>query len=181
MSLLWYRKQLDKMTAELAEILAKKDNPPIIQQITRAAIANLFLAKGDRAAAAPYIEQVRRDQDELRRRGGISAYGSPLYEFDIQMEARLGNRSEVEKEIQELLDKTRHDKWESPNSETIAAVAYVLLGDFDHAFPFLEDAITQPSARSLTPAYLRLDPIWDGVRNDPRFQKMAAQPLRQTK
>jgi TolB-like protein/cytochrome c-type biogenesis protein CcmH/NrfG len=174
MSLLWYGRQVDQMVKELSTILAKKDNPPIIQQITHAAMANLFLVKGDRAAAAPYIEQVRSDRDELRRAGGISAYGSPLYEFDIQMEARLGNRTEVEKEIRELLEETRHDKWEFPNAETIAAVGYLLLSDFDHAYPFLEDAITRPSARSLTPAYLRLDPIWDGARSDPRFQKLVS-------
>jgi tetratricopeptide (TPR) repeat protein len=172
MTLLWQRRQFDQMAAEASAILAKKDYPPIVQRITHIAAANIFMAKGDRAAAAPYIEQARRDWAELRQEGEILTFGTPLYPFHIQMEARLGNRAETEKEIQELLDATRPDKWEFPSVETIAALGYSLLGDFDHALPFLEDAITQPSAQSLTTAYLRLDPVWDGVRNDPRFQKL---------
>jgi len=33
--------------------------------------------------------------------------------------------------------------------------------------------LVRPAADSLTPAYLRLDPVWDPIRNDPRFQKLA--------
>ena len=30
----------------------------------------------------------------------------------------------------------------------------------------------QPSLQGLTPAYLRLDPVWDKIRNDLRLQKL---------
>ena len=54
---------------------------------------------------------------------------------------------------------------------------YAQLGDADHAIPMLKRLLrTQhPSAAFLTPATLRLDPIWDRIRNDPRFQELAAE------
>lgn len=59
-----------------------------------------------------------------------------------------------------------------PLSESSAAKGYVLLGELDRALPLLENALLQPSLRALTPALLRFDPSYDGVRDDPRFQKL---------
>ena len=89
------------------------------------------------------------------------------------MEARFGDRDAVERDVKRMFAETGKDKWEFPNSETAAAVGYMLLGDFDRALPLLQDALARASESSITPAYLRLDPLWDPIRNDPRFQKLA--------
>ena len=54
---------------------------------------------------------------------------------------------------------------------------YARLGDADHAIPILKRLLQIPygGAWLLTPATLRLDPIWDLIRNDPRFQELAPQ------
>jgi TolB-like protein/Flp pilus assembly protein TadD len=64
-----------------------------------------------------------------------------------------------------------------PDLEGEMARIYAQLGDADHAIPMLKRLLrTQhPSAAFLTPATLRLDPIWDSIRNDPRFQELVAE------
>jgi TolB-like protein/cytochrome c-type biogenesis protein CcmH/NrfG len=54
---------------------------------------------------------------------------------------------------------------------------YAQLGDADHAIPMLKRLLRThyPSATFLTPATLRLDPIWDPIRKDPRFQELIAE------
>ena len=54
---------------------------------------------------------------------------------------------------------------------------YAQLGDADHAIPMLTRLLRTHyfGATFLTPAALRLDPIWDPIRNDPRFQELAAE------
>jgi serine/threonine-protein kinase len=54
---------------------------------------------------------------------------------------------------------------------------YAQLGDADHAIPMLKRLLrtSYPAATFLTPATLRVDPIWDRIRNDPRFQELAAE------
>ena len=52
---------------------------------------------------------------------------------------------------------------------------YALLGDADHAIPILKRLLQIPGGFALTPALLRLDPIWDQIRNDSRFQELATE------
>jgi TolB-like protein/Tfp pilus assembly protein PilF len=64
-----------------------------------------------------------------------------------------------------------------PGLEAEMTRIYAQLGDADHAIPPLKRLLrmSYPAASLLTPATLRLDPIWDPIRNDPRFQELAAE------
>jgi len=48
------------------------------------------------------------------------------------------------------------------------------LGDFDAAIAALPHLLEVPAG--LTPGLLRLDPYWDPLRKDPRFEKLAGEP-----
>ncbi|MEI6106259.1 MAG: TIR domain-containing protein, partial [Opitutae bacterium] len=63
-----------------------------------------------------------------------------------------------------------------------AARIYAALGRAEKAVPLLEQELrAPPSGRwPLTPALLRLDPLWDKLRPDPGFQKLCAEPAPQT-
>jgi hypothetical protein len=52
---------------------------------------------------------------------------------------------------------------------------YALLGYPDHAIPILKRLLQIPYGFAITPALLRLEPVLDQIRNDPRFQELAAQ------
>jgi TolB-like protein/cytochrome c-type biogenesis protein CcmH/NrfG len=70
---------------------------------------------------------------------------------------------------------TSKDPFEGPAQEESMANIYALLGDADHAIPILKRLLQIPYGGSITPALLRLDPVWDQIRNDPRFQELAAE------
>jgi hypothetical protein len=55
------------------------------------------------------------------------------------------------------------------------ALIYASLGNADEAIPILKRWIQVPSATSITPALLRIDPDWDPIRSDPRFQELIAE------
>jgi hypothetical protein len=55
------------------------------------------------------------------------------------------------------------------------AQIYALLGDADHAVPILKRLLQIPYAGAITPAVMRLDPVWDQIRNAALFQQLAAE------
>jgi len=70
---------------------------------------------------------------------------------------------------------TSKDPFNGPWEEENMADIYAELGDADHAIPILKRLLQIPYALAITPAMLRLDPIWDQIRNDPRFQELATE------
>jgi serine/threonine-protein kinase len=68
---------------------------------------------------------------------------------------------------------TSKDPFQGPDEEDRMANIYALLGDADLAIPILKRLLQTPY--QITPALLRLDPVWDQIRNDPRFQELAVE------
>ncbi len=163
------QRDYDKLIAEFgAYNLAEKNLPPIIVLWVQATLGNLYLLKGQAELAAPYVEKVRRAIKELQAENIVLP---EIYRISIEFAARLKDRDEVADEIAFVLAYIRDNQWILPSSEYDAARGYAVLGDLEKALPLLQDSLSKPNGT--TTATLRLDPAWDGVRNDSRFQKLA--------
>jgi TolB-like protein/class 3 adenylate cyclase/Tfp pilus assembly protein PilF len=138
---------------------------------------NLALAQeraGDVAAARATYQ--RAAQELQRRLEKVSPGTFQEAELDARLGiayAGLGEAASAVSEGQKAmaLQPTSKDPFEGPGIEEAMARIYALLGDADHAIPLLERLLQLPYP--ITPALLRLDPVWDQIRNDPRFQKLS--------
>ncbi len=87
--------------------------------------------------------------------------------------AWLGQTNEALREARTAAELARPASVAWFNSE---ARIYAALGRADDALPLLEKFRAAPVGQNvgwpLTPALLRLDPLWDKLRDDPRFQKL---------
>ncbi len=170
LALLVWRRQFDQAVAKVsADVARAKNLPPIIVALSANFTGYLHTVKGDLTTARPFFLQAQRELQTLREQGDA---GLLLADTLLEVDARLGERQEVEREADVLLKTTEKDAWRFPKSQEVIARAYAILGDADRAVPLLERLLKIPYDSSITPAMLRLDPIWDPLRNDPRFQQL---------
>ena len=73
------------------------------------------------------------------------------------------------KRAMDLLPEAR-DAFGGPDIVEAAAQVYALVGEKDRAFPLLDHLLSEPSP--VTVANLKLNPLWDSLRDDPRFQAL---------
>jgi serine/threonine protein kinase/predicted Zn-dependent protease len=129
------------------------------------------------AARATYEDAAQILRGQLEKAAPDSFAAGETHAFLGQACAGLGEAAAAIAEGQKAmaLHPTSKDPVEGPVEEGIMAQIYALLGDADHAVPILKRLLQIPHAHPITPAGLRLDPVWDQIRNDPRFQELASE------
>jgi hypothetical protein len=71
-----------------------------------------------------------------------------------------------------MLSPRAKDAGNGPGLETNLARIQAMFGENSRAISTLTQLLQTPFIEPITPALLRLDPIWDPLRADPRFQKL---------
>ena len=164
-----FDRALEKITADYAR---QKDSlPPIFHGIIPGALGELKIMSGDMANAQPLLLEAEAVLQNLREAGHKSWF---LYYRLLHALALLGKRAELDELAAATLQIRAKDAWQAPNSDVAVAEAYALLGDANTAIPLIERALKVPAQESITTADLRLDPVWDRIRSDARFQQLAA-------
>ena len=170
-----YRRRFDEAIATFAKAFEGKTPPPLRVADNKAWLGDLNRLAGRESEGRALLEEARRELLALREKGETSRH---LSEALLWTAASLGDRQAVEREAEAILARAQRDLWRAPGAKEILAGAYCLLGDADRALPLLEQALTSVYHHSITPAKLRLDPLWDRIRNDPRFQKLSGKNRR---
>ncbi|HMF46468.1 MAG TPA: tetratricopeptide repeat protein [Candidatus Udaeobacter sp.] len=129
----------------------------------------IYLLQGTKEKAQPALEHARlvseqllRDAPEDPRRH--AQHGSILAALDRKQEAIAEGKRAVE-----LLPESQ-DAFDGPRGITALAQIYACSGESDEALRLIDHLLGTPSG--LTIPMLKLDPVWDPLRKDPRFQAL---------
>ena len=176
---LLYQRSYEPAIAALKSALA---NPaPALGQNIGNYYVLLALAQertGDREGARATATEGRARLEKLRRSEQDSEYITANLAF---LQAILGDTAATLREIENTAKLTEKDAVLALTAKIALAEVQAQFGERGAAMEALPNLLEKPHAglisrTPLTRALLRLDPIWDPVRNDPRFRELAAEP-----
>jgi serine/threonine-protein kinase len=126
-------------------------------------------ALGDESgASAAFARAKRAAEDELK----ISPGAAKLHIQLAKALAHLGDKNAALAEAQQAseLDPESKDAFDGPEITEGVAEVQTIVGENDRAIELLDGLLSRPA--NLTVQALRINPIWDPLRNDPRFQAL---------
>jgi serine/threonine-protein kinase len=137
----------------------------------------LYLLHGDDAKARTAFEQARVVSEKLLREAPEDAARHGQHGLIL---AALGQKQEAiaeGKRAVELLPESE-DAFDGPQVTGTLAQIYAWTGQSDEAFRLLDHLLVVPNGLSVP--MLKLDPAWDALRKDPRFQALIDKYSRKT-
>lgn len=155
-----------------------------------------FLGEAEKARG--YFEAARPDFEEWLAKNPTSAGLNPMLQshssaYIAEIDAALGRRGDAIREGRNIAElwplQGKGDARIAPNVHIIVAVVYMWSGERDAALQQLMEVAKVPVPpgadvpfyQGLSAGELKLNPIWDELRNDPRFDKIVAQAAKPIK
>jgi serine/threonine protein kinase/Tfp pilus assembly protein PilF len=174
-----YDEAVRLLQARLAQLHFASDYEKATDQVTLAFTQRLV---GDTAGAKVTAEQARntfehlyRDQGDNVSRAGYAAHLSRAFAATGQKDSALKAAEDAV-----MLLSPAKDRVTGPSLEENLALIQTIFGENSRAISTLTRLLQTPYGSwfygaPITPALLRLDPLWDPLRADPAFQKLCEQ------
>ena len=129
----------------------------------------IYSLQGDKQRAQIELERARVISEQLLRDapedpGRHSQHGLILAALGRKQEAIAEGKRAVE------MAPESQDAFDGPRYTASLAQIYACTGEYDEAFRLIDHLLGIPSG--LTIPMLKIDPAWDPLRNDPRFQAL---------
>jgi TolB-like protein/Flp pilus assembly protein TadD len=170
----WWVLMLQRKFPEALAVVQKFPGETLLIQgtapVSKALLeGTIYFLQGDKEKAQPALEHARLISEQLLREAPDDParhgqHGLILAALDRKQEAIAEGKRAVE------LRPESEDAFDGPRYTAALAQIYAWTGESDEAFRLIDRLLGIPNG--LTIPMLKLDPAWDPLRKDPRFQSL---------
>ncbi len=119
--------------------------------------------------AQRYLESAAAQYEKLVQDSPCNAY----FQSELgTVYALLGRKGEAIREGERAVEIMAKDAFEGPDLKERLAEIYAATGEPDRALDLLEELLATPYQGAITAPLLDLEPVWDPIRDHPRFQEL---------
>ncbi len=166
-----YERRFADAIAMVRDAIATRDLPPSAKAIYSETLADLKAFTGDTIGARTAWQQLRDEVESSRRQMKEEQFG---FEVLAAADAALGDQ----RKALAIVDQEQVDALNVGGLAYLRARIAVYAGDKDSAIEQLATAAHNPvpggPGYSATYGDLKLNPVWDTLRGDPRFEEIVA-------
>ena len=175
---IWRQAVLRRQPASLIPVFQNwleqaRSLPPLVRNYYPSSFGDLQRLSGNVAAAKISYSQARDDLERSLKEQPPNE--AAIYDRLAWAHAGLDDRERAIAFIDRAISLADEVGAASSSEETRARIA-ARFGMKDLAIPALEHLLKIPYFEPLTPALLRLDPDFDALRGDSRFEKLISEP-----
>ena len=158
--------------------------------ITLEKLARIARFQGETEKARGYFESARQVFDQALNTEHNSFVDSHGRAYIAEIDAALGRKEDAIREGRKALElwPVKRNAVLAPDVAIYVAIAYMWSGERDAALQQLAEVVKLPDSSAPLPrcpgfsaGELKLNPIWDELRNDPRFDKIIAEAAKPIK
>jgi TolB-like protein len=177
MNQMFLERRFDEAIRLIRTRLTSRDLPDFERLFAPVFLVLAQKCTGDIAGARATAQQMLPPLETFRKK----APDNPFVALALsEIHAALGEKEAAIKEAERAttLLPSAKDAVEGPTYEEHLAAVEARFGDKDRAIARVQHLLAIPYTNCLTPARLRLDPKWDPLRDDPRFEKLCQEPAK---
>jgi TolB-like protein/Flp pilus assembly protein TadD len=128
------------------------------------------ILNNQREPGIAHLTEARDLMEQVRSAGGENPFD--VLAFGGEIFSLLGDHATAKREIERASAALVKDAFLYPQALTALARAQAHAGENDQAIATLTRVLHMNCAFGSTPGLLRIEPVWDSLRQDPRFQKL---------
>ena len=149
-----------------------RGDDPFMQAVRAKSMALCEAERDGVESARPSLEAAA---EQIEGTLTLTPANADLRQWLSSIYARLGQADAAIREGRMAIDLTAKDRFDGPQAEENLAGVYAMLGRADDAVDLLEKLLRMSYKDAVTVTGLRLNEVYDPIRDDPRFQALLTQ------